>query len=115
MVLKTAPCVLYKGLKEAIGTPEDYFRNKAKNHFPDYDTRYAKTERKESSVGLQIPARATPRLEESKVRGEVLPDYDISDQVITSVKDLRQGSTGWAIRVTVQRKSDVKAWRSVVA
>lgn len=79
MVLKTAPSVLYKGLKEAIGTPEDYFRNKAKNHFPDYDTRYAFPDRKESNLGLQIPTRTTPRLEESKARDEVLPDNDISD------------------------------------
>jgi hypothetical protein len=39
MVLKTPPTVLYKGLKEAVGSPEDYFRNKSKNYFPDYDTR----------------------------------------------------------------------------
>jgi hypothetical protein len=39
MVLKTPPNVLNKGLKEAVGSPEDYFRNKSKNYFPDYDTR----------------------------------------------------------------------------
>jgi hypothetical protein len=63
MVLKTPPNVLYKGLKEVIGSPEDYFRNKSKNHFPDYDTRLPLTAKKDI---LQIPTRASSRLEESK-------------------------------------------------
>ena len=63
MVLKTPPTVLYKGLKEAVGSPVDYFRNKSKNYFSDYDTRLPLTAKKDV---LQIPTRASSRLEESK-------------------------------------------------
>lgn len=112
MVLKTAPSVLFKGLKEAVGTPEEYFTNKSKNHFPDYDTRYAPSDRRE--VSLQIPTRTTPRPEETKLDRKK-EFNDNSDEEVTSVKDLKQGSTTWTIKVTVQRKSEVKTWRSVVA
>lgn len=39
MVLRTAPAVVYSALKEAIGNPEEYFKNKQRESFPDYDNR----------------------------------------------------------------------------
>lgn len=39
MILKTAPTIVYRNLKELVGSPEDYYKNKGKGSFPDYDTR----------------------------------------------------------------------------
>lgn len=56
MILKTAPSVLYKGLKDAIGMPDDYNKNKSNNYFPEYDARIPVPKAKGSSEDDDIEA-----------------------------------------------------------
>jgi hypothetical protein len=70
MVLKTAPKVLIKKLKEAIGTPEDYSKNSAKNHFPEYNNR--------------IPATNDDDDIEAALDGMRISDMDSVEEVKTS-------------------------------
>lgn len=133
MVLKTPPNVLYKGLKEAVGSPEDYFRNKSKNYFPDYDTRIPLPQTKGSSEDDDIQAALqSMRISEmddvfeeqkgafrnaNQFRDEPTPNNKVAPvrsdaDLYMPVKALNQFSADWRIKVRVTKKYEVKKWNN---
>lgn len=139
MVLKSAPKVLLAHCAQ-IGSPEEYFKNKAKNYFPEYDCKIpnqrdsldeddldaALCGMRLSDVEDNVVVKKTPMYEEAKgagfkagsriveetTRGGPVRQRPSDAEMYMPVKALNQFSADWRIKVRVVKKYDMKKWNN---
>jgi hypothetical protein len=123
MILKTAPTVIYKSIKEVIGNPDDYAKNKQKDFFPDYNTKIplpSNNEDDDLQAALDSMRISEFSQEEAKViRNDQGFRYGRAEtgrsdaDMFMPVKALNQFSSDWRIKVRVTNKSEPKKWNNV--
>lgn len=125
MVLKTAPEVLYKGIKVTIGTPEDWSKNNQKGSFPvDYNTKIPLPSTDDDDIEAALNQMRISEFSDEEQKGGFTKGNNVQERrmpfanaasdasMYMPVKALNQFSTDWRIKVRVTKKSDMRKWNN---